>query len=105
MSLGGNIKRIRTDKNIGIDSFAAKLGLPVEACLAIEDDNRSLSSVEIQTICQILGVTFDSLVYEKKSSLENLEINDVEENDAAEESVLMPVDELQKLLGKMNDEQ
>ena len=101
MSLGGNIKRIRTDRNISLESFAEQLGLPVEACLAIEDDNRSLSSVEIQTICQILDVTFDSLVYEKKSSLE---INEAEENDAAEESVLMPVDELQKLLGKMNDE-
>ena len=101
MSLGGNIKRIRTDKNISLESFAAKMGLSVDACAAIEDDNRSLSSVEIQTICQILDVTFDSLVYEKKSAVEAMDKQD--EEDSAEESVLMPVDELQKLLGKMNE--
>lgn len=105
MSLGGNIKRIRTDKNISLESFADKLGLSVDTCMAIEDDNRSLSSVEIQSICQILGVTFDSLVYEKRTSVENnaVETGFKKDNDVTEESVLMPVEELQKLLGEMKE--
>lgn len=88
MSLGENIQNIRISKNITLDRFAELTGISAENCEKIEAGRRALSSSEIQSICRVLDVSFDDLVTAPR-----------QQTDQA--SVLMPVDELQSLLGKM----
>lgn len=93
MSLGDNIKMYRESKMMSLDDFSAKTGIALDACQAIEIGKRALSSAEIQSICRVLDVTFESLVTPPPAP-----------SDACTEgSVLMPVDELRNLLGKMRE--
>ncbi len=92
MSLGENIKRIRESKNITLENLAELTGISVSDCEKIEAGKRALTSSEIQSICKTLGVSFEALVTAPKPQ------PPVEEG-----SVLMPVDELKKLLGKMTE--
>lgn len=94
MSLGENIKSIRESKNITLESFAQLTGISADNCLKIESGQRALTSAEIQSICNVLGITFDDLVRSPKQPQQP-------EPRSQDASVLMPVDELQKLLGKM----
>ena len=92
MSLGENIKNIRESKSITMEQFSELTGISMENCEKIEAGKRALSSADIQSICKVLDVNFEALVTAPKTA------------PAPEEgSVLMPVDELQKLLGKMKE--
>lgn len=93
MSLGENIKMYRECKMMSLADFSSKTGIALDACQAIETGKRALSSTEIQTICRVLDVTFESLVTPPPAPSIS----------CTEGSVLMPVDELQSLLGKMRD--
>lgn len=96
MSIGENVKRYREYYGMGMDEFAARMALPVEACEGIESGKRMLSSSEIQQICRILGVSLEALLSRQPSMPEAVSEDD-------EGSILMPVDELQNLLGKMRE--
>lgn len=94
MSLGANIKMFRESKLLSLAKFSGLTGISLEACQAIEEGKRALSSTEIQSICRVLGVTFDALVAPPQPE---------EDECNAEGSLLMPADELQNLLGKMRE--
>ncbi|MBR4985520.1 MAG: helix-turn-helix transcriptional regulator [Proteobacteria bacterium] len=98
MSVGNNIKRLRESRSLSLSDFASMTGMTVETCESIESGHRSLSSTEVQTICKALDVTFDVLVAEPHVSKESKEEDDEEGG-----SLVMPVEELQNLLGKMNE--
>ena len=93
MSLGDNIKMYRESKHMSLADFSAKTGISLEACEAIETGKRALSSADIQSICRVLDVTFESLVTPPPAPSVS----------CTEGSVLMPVDELRSLLGKMRE--
>ena len=92
MSVGENIKIIRENKGISLEYFAQMTGISLANCEGIESGVRALTSSEVQAICNALGVTFDALV-----------ATPVQDVPANEGSVVMPVDELQHLLGKMRE--
>ena len=66
--------------------------MSVADCRLIEDGRRVINSTEIKSICQVLGVSIDALFA--------MSSDDFAETEG---SMLMPVDELQSLLGKMKD--
>ncbi len=90
MGIGENIKAIRESKNISLIQFSAMTGIDAESCEKIEAGSRALNASEIQSICMALGVSFETLVAQRSDPEPEMQ-----------PSVLMPVDELQKLLGKM----
>ena len=93
MSVNENIRRLRVGNSLSIDSFAGLTGLSVADCQKIEAGTRPLSSAEVQKICSVLDVDVDTLM--------TATIPDPEAR--TEGSVLMPIDELQNLLGKMQE--
>ena len=92
MSVGDNIKRIRESKSMSLERFAELTGISLSSCQGIEAGQRALNSSEVQSICRVLEVSFDMLVTAPAS-----------EYMTEEESMVMPVDELQNLLGKMKE--
>ena len=92
MSVGENIRIIRESKGISREYFSQMTGISLANCEGIEAGVRALNSAEVQAICNALGVTFDALVASP--------MQDAPENEG---SVVMPVDELQNLLGKMRE--
>lgn len=95
MSVGDNIKRLRESKSLTLADLAAKTGMDEAACESIEAGQRPLTSTEVRKICNALEVTFDVLVAAPKpTQAETVE---------AGGSVVMPVEELQHLLGKMKE--
>ena len=87
-------KRIRESKSISLERFAELTGISPQNCYSIENGLRALNSSEVQSICRVLGVSFDVLVSNPAPEPDPLE---------SEGSVVMPVDELQNLLGKMRE--
>lgn len=96
MSIGQNIKCYRENLSMSEEEFAERVGLSVEECRFIESGRRALSSAEIQRIGEVLDVTFDDLLASKPIPKP---IRDVPDDC----SVLMPMDELKNLLGKMQE--
>lgn len=94
MSVGENIKKIRNYHSISLEQLSAMTGIAIEDCEKIESGSRTLSSAEVQSICKALNVNFDTLVMATFPE---------PDEDATEGSVLMPVEELQNLLGKMKE--
>lgn len=94
MSVGENVKFYREKKPLSIAKFAGQIGLTVDECKLIESGQRTISSAEIQTICRVLDIGIEALLADRPS---------VHSNDSTDGSMLMPVEELQKLLGKMQD--
>ena len=92
MSIGENVKIYREKSGMTLEQLAQKLGISLLDCEATERGRRILSSAEIQKICSVLDV-----------SLENLLTQPPTDSTAEEGSILMPVDELQNLLGKMKE--
>lgn len=92
MSIGENVKIYREKSGMTLEQLAQKLGISLLDCEGIECGRRILSSAEIQKICSVLDV-----------SLENLLTQPPTDSTAEEGSILMPVDELQNLLGKMKE--
>ncbi len=92
MSVGENIKKIRESKSMSLERFAELTGISLSSCEGIEAGQRALNSSEVQSICRVLEVNFDALV--TAPSPETLK---------EEESMVMPVDELKDLLGKMKE--
>ena len=92
MSVGENIKIIRESKGIDLANFSMMTGISLANCEGIEAGVRALTSAEVQAICNALGVSFDALVAAP--------LQDAPESEG---SVVMPVDELQNLLGKMRE--
>ena len=92
MSIGQNVKVYREYNGMSIGDFASHVGLTVEG---IEAGVRMLSSSEIQRICRVLNVTLEALLSRQPTM--------PAPQDDAEGSILMPVDELQSLLGKMRE--
>ena len=90
MSVGENIKKIRVSKSISLEQFAELTGISVSSCKGIESGQRALNSSEVQSICRVLDVTFEALVAAPAPPKE-------------EASMVMPVDELKNLLGKMKE--
>lgn len=95
MSIGQNVKVYREYNGISIEDFASQINLTVEECEGIEAGVRMLSSSEIERICRALNVTLEALLSRQPSTSAP--------QDDAEGSILMPVDELQSLLGKMRE--
>lgn len=95
MSIGQNVKVYREYNGMSIGDFASHIGLTVEECEGIEAGVRMLSSSEIQRICRVLNVTLEALLSRQPTM--------PAPQDDAEGSILMPVDELQSLLGKMRE--
>lgn len=95
MSIGQNVKVYREYNGISIEDFASQINLTVEECEGIEAGVRMLSSSEIERICRALNVTLEALLSRQPST--------PAPQDDAEGSILMPVDELQSLLGKMRE--
>lgn len=98
MSIGQNVKVYRENSGIKIEDFAARIGLSVADCEGIEAGKRMLSSSEIQRICKVLNVSLEALL-SKNPTPECAKKGDADE----EGSILMPVAELQSLLGKMRE--
>ena len=96
MSVGDNIKRLRESKSLTLADFAAKTGMDEATCESIEAGQRPLTSTEVKKICSVLEVTFDVLVAAPKPKQEP-------EPEETGGSVVMPVEELKHLLGKMNE--
>lgn len=94
MSVGENIKKLRESKSLTLAEFAAKTGMDEQTCERIEAGNRPLTSSEVHTICKALDVTFDMLVAAPKP---------VKAEGETGGSVVMPMEELQHLLGKMKE--
>ncbi len=94
MSVGENIKRYREYSQMSIAKFAAATGIPMLDCMAIEAGQRAISSGELQNIARVLNATVDALLSEPQA--------EQPQNDG-NSSVVMPIDELQKLLGNMKD--
>ena len=90
MSVGENIKKIRESQSITLEKFAELTGISLTSCQGIESGQRALNSSEVQSICRVLGVTFEALVAAPPPPKE-------------EASMVMPVDELRNLLGKMRE--
>lgn len=67
-----------------------------ETCERIEAGSRPLTSSEVHTICKALDVTFDMLVAAPKPAKKA-------SDEEAGGSVVMPMEELQNLLGKMKE--
>ncbi len=99
MSIGQNIKCYREYLSMSVEEFARQVGISVEDCGLIESGRRALTSAEIQKIGEVLDVTFDDLLASEPVP-RRVNINP----DGPEEgSVLMPMDELKNLLGKMQE--
>ena len=94
MSVGENVKFYREKKPLSIAKFAAYIGVTVSDCMLIESGQRTISSSEIRAICQVLDIGIDALLAEQHEDVPM---------DASEGSMLMPIDELQNLLGQMKD--
>ncbi len=92
MSVGENIKKIRESKSISLERFAELTGISLSSCQGIESGQRALNSAEVQSICRVLDISFEALVTVPAS-----------ETLTEEESMVMPVDELKNLLGKMKE--
>lgn len=90
MSIGENIQYYRNQSGLSIDDFARDVNLSACDCREIESGKRRLSSAEIQTICRVLNVSLDNLLSDNPTPEDH-------------GSVVIPVAELQALLGKMND--
>lgn len=91
MSVADNVKVLRLSNAWTVDEFAQRMGLSASECQAIEEGTRVISSGEINRMCNIFGVTIDELFLDRTN------------NDDDEGSVLMPIDDLQSLLGMMKD--
>ena len=96
MSVGDNIKRLRESKSLTLTDLAAKTGMDEATCESIESGQRPLTSTEVRKLCSALEVTFDVLVAAPKPAPQA-------EPAEAGGSVVMPVEELKHLLGKMNE--
>ncbi|MFA5625654.1 MAG: helix-turn-helix transcriptional regulator [Bradymonadales bacterium] len=92
MSVAENVKFLRLSNSWSIDDFAQRMELSVADCQAIESGVRVISSAEINRMCRIFDVSIDELFSERGNY------------DDDEGSVLMPLDDLQTLLGKMRDQ-
>lgn len=95
MSIAQNIRKFREAQAISLDQLASKTGMSIADCIQIEAGQRPLTSSEITSVCDALGISIDELIAEQEAA-------PVEEikNDA---SVVMSFNELQNLLGMMND--
>ena len=92
MSVAENIKRYREYNQMSIAKFAVATGIPMQDCMAIEAGQRAIKSSELQVIARVLNATVDALLSEPQEP----------QNDN-NSSVVIPIDELQKLLGNMKD--
>lgn len=97
MSIGQNVKIYRENSGIALEDFAARIGLTAAECQGIEAGKRMLSSSEIQRICKVLNVSLEALLSKHPT------VPKPQEDISEEGSILMPVDELQSLLGKMRE--
>ena len=95
MSVGANIRKFREKLGITEWDFARRIGVPVEDCMALETGERSLNSNEIRKIVDVLGVTLDDLLMDNPDR--------EPETPATGGSVLMPMEALNELLGKMRE--
>ena len=106
MSIGQNIKRYREKLSMSEEQFAEQVGITVQECRFIEAGRRALSSAEIQKIGEVLNVTFDDLLSSRPipPAIPKRPAARASDDDMPEEgSVLMPMDELKNLLGKMKE--
>ena len=103
MSLGENLKSIRTKLHISIEQFAKKTGIPVDECAQIEANSRSLTSAEIQTICSCLHISFDDLIKEHQDPVIDATDEENSRTNGRDESIVIPAEQLKMLLGKMKD--
>lgn len=94
MSVGENVKFYREKKPLSIAKFASLIGISVNDCVLIEAGQRTISSAEIRAICQVLDIGIEALLAERHED---------EPMDSSDGSMLMPIDELQQLLGQMKD--
>ena len=94
MSIAQNIRYFREQRSLTLDAFSAKTGLPIADCIKIEAGQRPLSSSEITVVCRALGITVDELIADRPHQ-------DTPRD--SEGSVVMPIGELQSLLGMMKD--
>lgn len=98
MSIGQNIKCYREYLSMTEEEFAGKVGISIDECNLIESGRRALTSAEIQKIGEVLNVTFDDLLAPNPVPPPPVDTDAPEEG-----SVLMPMDELKNLLGKMQE--
>ncbi len=91
MSIAQNIRRYRESQSISLDQFSKMTGLTIADCINIEAGQRPLTSAEIQTVCNALVISVDDLIAEPATEPQN------------GASVVMSFNELQNLLGMMND--
>ena len=108
MSIGQNIKRYRENLSMTEEQFAEKVGITVQECRFIEAGRRALSSAEIQKIGEVLNVTFDDLLSSRPippaiPKRPPVPTPAADDEMPEEGSVLMPMDELKNLLGKMKE--
>ena len=92
MSVGENIKKYREYNQISIAQFATATGLSMADCEDIEAGQRAITSRELQVIARVLNTTVDALLSAPQTGTPD-----------GGSSVVMPVDELRKLLGSMKD--
>lgn len=62
MSIGGNIKRIREQKELLQKEVAAELGLDKSSYSKLEKDQREVKVSELQTLAGLFGMTIDQIV-------------------------------------------
>ena len=95
MSIGQNVKVYREYNGMSIGDFASHVGLTVEERGGVDAGGRLLPWAEIRRICRVLTVAREALLSRQPTM--------PAPQDDAEGSILMPVDELQSLLGKMRE--
>ena len=94
MSIAQNIRYYREQSSLTLDEFSKKTNLAIADCIKIEAGQRPLSDSEITLVCKALDITVDELIAapSQKGSTRD-----------PEGSVVMPIGELQSLLGMMKD--
>lgn len=98
MSVGKNIRKYRELLEMTQSDFARRIGVSVFECLAIEAGTRSLTSAEIQRIVTVLGIPMEVLL---SDAVEEPAPQNVPEEGG---SVVMPLSDLNDLLGKMREQ-
>ncbi len=89
MNIGKTLQLLRTNAGLGVDDLAYKLDMDAKDIDNIENGSRSVTSAEIEKICQAFEISVDDFLRGKVLPQQT------------EGSVVIPVDKLNSLLSEM----
>lgn len=91
MGISDNVRSLRLERGWSLEAFAKRMEIAVQDAEQMENGQRVITSKEIQLMCKLFDVTIEELFAERQDYADD------------EGSVLMPIEDLQNLLGKMKD--